>query len=143
MLYLCLNAIIIPYLYEMCSKHSSCLACLDWSKSAHRDVVYGQPFSPNFEYVDVLQWFYLLDYIMLPTKLRALNDCSTDESSNNDDVPVKITKEALVGVFQLLPQKIYQIVLCSNNWMFYYYMICIQQKNLQLFLSKLIWYWNY
>lgn len=32
---------------------------------------------------------------MLPTKLRALNDCSTDESSNNDDVPVKITKEAL------------------------------------------------
>jgi len=39
---------------------------------------------------------------MLPTKLRALNDCSTDESSNNDDVPVKITKEALVSDFQLL-----------------------------------------
>jgi len=47
---------------------------------------------------------------MLPTKLRALNDCSTDESSNNDDVPVKITKEALVGVFQLLAQKKYQIL---------------------------------
>ncbi|VVC42534.1 Hypothetical protein CINCED_3A009963 [Cinara cedri] len=32
---------------------------------------------------------------MLPSKLRALNDCSTDESSDNDDAPVKITKEAL------------------------------------------------
>jgi len=43
---------------------------------------------------------------MLPTKLKALNDCSTDESSNNDDAPVKITKEALVSDFKLLAQKI-------------------------------------
>lgn len=41
---------------------------------------------------------------MLPSKLRALNDCSTDESSDNDDAPVKITKEALVSTgFYLLP----------------------------------------
>lgn len=36
---------------------------------------------------------------MLPLKLKALNDSSTDESSDNDDVPVKITKEALVSDF--------------------------------------------
>lgn len=36
---------------------------------------------------------------MLPSKLRALNDCSSDESSDNDDAPVKITKEALVSNF--------------------------------------------
>lgn len=36
---------------------------------------------------------------MLTSKLRALNDCSTDESSDNDDAPVKITKEALVSTF--------------------------------------------
>lgn len=36
---------------------------------------------------------------MLPTKLRALNDSSTDGSSENDDAPIKITKEALVRHF--------------------------------------------
>lgn len=34
---------------------------------------------------------------MLPAKLRALNDCSSDGSSDDDDAPVKITKEALVS----------------------------------------------
>lgn len=48
---------------------------------------------------------------MLPSKLRALNECSTDESSDNDDAPVKITKEALVitQLFNYYPLVLYII----------------------------------
>jgi len=34
---------------------------------------------------------------MLPSKLKALNSCSTDGSSDDEEAPVKITKEALVS----------------------------------------------
>lgn len=33
---------------------------------------------------------------MLPTKLKALNASSSDESSDDEEAPIKITKEALV-----------------------------------------------
>lgn len=38
--------------------------------------------------------------VMLPSKLKALNDYSTDESSDNNGAPVKITKEILVIDFK-------------------------------------------
>lgn len=73
---------------------------------------------------------FLVNHIMLPLKLKALNDSSTDESSGNDDVPVKITKEALVSALLFIIKTIFYFI----RWVFSFNIIRRNINNVVFFV---------